>query len=252
LENLDFGSKDNYLSPLEEAGFIKKHLSGIKMGNDYDSGAYLLWALYPETKIFIDARYYPYKDWYGDYIDFCSGKNVMSFLKKYPCDLWCLTYNFPGLNYFIESPEWKLIYYGSSICLFARKDLPLPDYVSLKAKGLTSNLDISQAIKILHFSLKINDIDTAREIVHSMKGGFLFPKRNELICKSYLELGNALESRNLIREAIPEFQKAASFDTDQQALIYFKLGKLFLDIGDPDRAMAHYLKAVAVQRKVDR
>ncbi|HUN55001.1 MAG TPA: tetratricopeptide repeat protein [Smithella sp.] len=249
-KNLDFGSRDIYVSPVEEAEFIKKHLSGIKMGNDYESGAYLLWALYPETKIFIDARYYPYKEWYGDYNDFCLGKNVIPFLKKCPCDLWCLTYKSPVLNYFITSPEWKLIHYGSSVCLFARKDLPMPDNGSLRAKDLSSNLDIPQATRILLFSLKINDINTAREIVHSMKGGLLYPQRNELICKSYLELGNALESRNLIRDAIPEYQKAASFDTDKQALIYVKLGKLFLDTGDSDRAIEQYLKALDRDHKL--
>jgi len=245
-----WGFGNLYLNPAEEAGFIRKHLSGIKMCNDYESGSYLLWALYPETKVFIDARYGPYESWYKEYNDFCSGKNVMPFFKKYPCDLWCLTYNSPVLDYFIGAPEWKLIHYGSSVCLFARKDLPMPDNGSLTAKDLTSNLDISQAIKILLFSLKINDIDTAREVVHSMKGGFLFPQRNELIFKSYIELGNAFENRNLICEAIPEFQKAASFDTDKQSALYIKLGKLFLAIGEPDRAIEQYLKALDKDRNL--
>jgi len=63
-------------------------------------------------------------------------------------------------------------------------------------------------------------------------------------------LGNAFENRNLICEAIPEFQKAASFDTDKQSALYIKLGKLFLAIGEPDRAIEQYLKALDKDRNL--
>lgn len=240
-----WGFGNYYINPVEEANFIRKNLSGLKICNDYESGSYLLWALYPETKVFIDARYFPYKAWYREYDDFrSSGKNAEIFLKKYPCDVWCLTYKFPGLPYFIRSPEWKLIHYGSSVCLFARKDFPFTYRGSLSAKDIASNLDIFQAVRILHFSLKIDDIDTAREIVHSMNGGFLFPQRKALIFQARVELGTAFENHKMIREAIAEFQEAASIGADNQSVVYCKLGKLFLDIGEPDRAIGQYLKAL--------
>ena len=179
-----------------------------------------------------------------EYNDFRSGKNVVPFFMKYPCDLWCLTYDFPGLPYFMRSPEWKLIHYGSSVCLFVRKDFPLPDMGRLSEIGIASNLDISQATKILHFALKIKDLDTAHEIVNSMKIGFPFPQRKALILQAHVDLGTAFEERKMIREAIAEFQKAASINTDKQSALYCKLGKLFLDTGDPDRAIEQYLNAL--------
>jgi tetratricopeptide (TPR) repeat protein len=110
--------------------------------------------------------------------------------------------------------------------------------------GIASNLDISQATKILHFALKIKDLDTAHEIVNSMKIGFPFPQRKALILQAHVDLGTAFEERKMIREAIAEFQKAASINTDKQSALYCKLGKLFLDTGDPDRAIEQYLNAL--------
>ena len=46
-------------SPVEEAEFIKRYLPEYdKVGNDYDTGGYLIWALWPEAKIFIDPRFF--------------------------------------------------------------------------------------------------------------------------------------------------------------------------------------------------
>ena len=58
-----FGFGISYQNSVQEAEFIRNHLSNYFLGNDYDTGGYLLWALSPEQKIFIDPRYFPFKDW---------------------------------------------------------------------------------------------------------------------------------------------------------------------------------------------
>ena len=98
-----FGFWINYVNPVEEAEYIRKNFQGHHIGNDYDTGSYLLWYLKPEKKVFIDARYFPYKSWYHEYAEFEYGRSKKykdQFINKYPCDLWCVTYDFPQLSHF--------------------------------------------------------------------------------------------------------------------------------------------------------
>ena len=97
-------SNDYYCPPAMEADYIRSKFPHLRIGNDYSSGSYLLWSLWPGEKVFIDDRYFPYHTWYDEYNEFCYGndrtlKNL--FIKKYDCDLWCLSYSFPQLYYFM-------------------------------------------------------------------------------------------------------------------------------------------------------
>ena len=51
-----FGFGISSQSPVEAAAFIRDHLHAYRLGNDYTSGGYLLWALGPNTKVMIDPR----------------------------------------------------------------------------------------------------------------------------------------------------------------------------------------------------
>lgn len=79
-------------NPVEEAKFIKKYFPKAKIGNSYDQGAYLLWTLWPDNKVFFDSRHFPFKAWSDEFfIDFQKGRNFNKFIKKYPCDLWLVS-----------------------------------------------------------------------------------------------------------------------------------------------------------------
>jgi hypothetical protein len=47
-------SENDY--PSAEAGYVKTHLAGKRLFNEYGDGGYLIWALYPGTLAFIDGR----------------------------------------------------------------------------------------------------------------------------------------------------------------------------------------------------
>ena len=46
--------------PEKEVAFIKGHKLPGPFFNDYLTGGYMIWNLYPEYKVFIDPRYGPY------------------------------------------------------------------------------------------------------------------------------------------------------------------------------------------------
>ncbi len=237
-----FGFSSSYVSPYQEAEFIRAHYAGLRMGNDYDSGSYLLWALWPQTKVFIDARYFPYRSWYGEYVDFLFGKNVEAFLRKYPCDLWCLSYRFPGLAYFAGSPEWTLAHYGPAACVFVRSGIPVPDEMrkgNVSGEGLTPH----QALKVLRFSLAIGDIDTAKGVVSSMEVSRLRPPSGSLAWQAHVELGAALQERGMTDEAVSEFSRAIAIDNARPEL-YSRLGDIYRERGDLDSSEINYLKAL--------
>jgi tetratricopeptide (TPR) repeat protein len=237
-----FGFHSSFVNTYEEAEFIKSHYAGLRMGNDYSSGSYLLWALYPGTKVFIDARYFPYKSWYSEYVDFVKGRNVEAFLKKYPCDMWCLSYEFPGIRHFVKSPDWKIAHYGPAACVFVRQGIPIFDEKH-QSNIQEGSLSVYQGLRILEFSLSINDIDTAKRVASAMKTEFWCPKGRPLVFQAHVEMGSVLEKNNLVDEAISEFNQALLSD-EERPDVYNKLGDLYRKKGDLEKAQAQYLKAL--------
>jgi hypothetical protein len=77
--------------------------------NEMGYGSYLIWALYPETQVFIDPRVelYPLAFW-QDYISLTRGRDVPELLAKY--DIACVMLDLeaqPGLaETMIEIPGW--------------------------------------------------------------------------------------------------------------------------------------------------
>lgn len=117
----------DYVLPEREAAFIKKFNLPGPIFNDYLIGGYLIWALYPEYKIFIDPRYGPYwKETGPDYFNFESNATeyeLKKFNQKYPFKTAIFHYvasNF--IKLFMRSDEWKLMYFDDIAVVFVRKD----------------------------------------------------------------------------------------------------------------------------------
>lgn len=244
LNGIKFGGP-NYCDPVEEAAFIKKNYSGMILGNDYNSGSYLIWSLWPETKVLIDARYFPYQSWYSDYEEFVSGKGIRSFLQKYRCDVWCLTYDFPQLNYFISSPDWKLAYIGPSACIFVPA-------VTGKTEAVVSDavfrVELFQAIKIVYAALSYGDLDLAKRIVKTMQSDFPCSAQKRVICDAHNELGIALAKAHRLNEAARHFLYTISIDKDYEQG-YANLGNVHLIQGRVHEAAKFFSQAIRLNPK---
>ena len=110
--------------PKTEAEFIGKNLSDHKICNSYGEGGYLMWKLWPNQKVMIDARYFPYKSWFYEYVQFSNAINrgPTQKLMTFDCNLWLVsladTNLLPTLQ---EKNNWSLVFIGASAAVFVKK-----------------------------------------------------------------------------------------------------------------------------------
>ncbi|MGQ9844457.1 MAG: hypothetical protein ACUVRK_12980 [Spirochaetota bacterium] len=170
-----FGWGDSYMNSHDEAEFIATYYKGYKVGNPYNCGGYFLWRMYPDTKIMIDPRYFPFRSWYDEYIKFSSGErnDVEQFLQKYDFDVLHLQYmNLNLYPYFLENPNWKLAYYGTGGMVFVKKELPLPFERVMKNTYIFSYPSLHQSALIMGFALQIGHWSVCKKILDHMKQEF--------------------------------------------------------------------------------
>ncbi len=177
-----FGFGISYQNPVEEAGFIRNHLSAYQLGNDYTSGGYLLWALWPDMKVMIDPRQFPFKKWIDRYGAFHSGRRVRGFLRDFPFEVCCVRYECRGLvTWFLRAPDWKIAFYGPSAVVFARRDVPLTEGVPRVGQGIEGIKNITQALFVFDFAARIQDWDSARRVLADMRERFKCPNQQAKI-----------------------------------------------------------------------
>ena len=201
-----FGLGVSYRSPLGEAEFIRNNLAGCRLGNLYNSGGYLLWALWPDTKIFIDPRLFPFKKWYSQYHDFSNGHGIGKFLEKFPAEVWCLEYEFKTLlNWFIRSPDWKIAFYGPSAVIVVKKELESGKDPDFAGAGMGEIKNLNQALLVFNFSLIISDWHTAGDILSGMNKHFRSPpdRKRVTAASDFMEGKLAYLNR--------DYQKAAGY-----------------------------------------
>lgn len=153
-------------NPVDEAAYIKKYFPNARIGNSYNFGAYLLWTLWPDNKVFFDSRHFPYKHWSDEFFTARSTKGLSQLLAKYPCDLWAFDHSELYLSsYFRYSPDWKLAFYGRNGEVFVAKHIPLPGdkkyQISEKIAEIQSRIAI---FRVFLFALSIYDWETAELI----------------------------------------------------------------------------------------
>ena len=239
----------NYYSPVQEAEYIRTHLKGARVGNNYNSGAYLLWALWPGQKIFIDARYFPYRQWYREYGDAMYGRDDRArdaFLTRYGCDAWCTTYEYDHLSFFVHSPQWRLAHYGPSACIFVRKGKGFsPDADPCHPAVFT--VKPHQRLRILDFMVLAGDLDHAHAMAMTLEACRLCPSRNVQAAAGCVKAAEALGRAGRTDDAIACFERAMAIRPGQGPEVLTAMGNLYLKKGDQARAIASYLRALEVK-----
>ncbi len=163
----------SYQNPVDEAEFIRTHFAGRRLGNDYGGGAYLLWKLYPKTKVMVDPRGFPYRSWISRYQALADAKDMPGFLKDFPAEVWCVNHSYERLTaWFLRQPDWKLAYYGPSSAVFARSDIPIPEMEDRSAESIARISNASQALFVFRFAMAISDWDTSSQILARMRSHF--------------------------------------------------------------------------------
>jgi tetratricopeptide (TPR) repeat protein len=239
----------NYYSPVEEAEYIREHLKGYRLGNNYNSGAYLLWALWPGQKVFIDARYFPYRQWYREYGHAVYGRDDRvreAFLDRYGCDAWCTTYEYDHLSSFVRSPRWELAHYGPSACIFVRKGRGIsPDKDPCHPAVFT--VKPHQKLRILDLMLLAGDLDHAFAMGRTFEARRFCPSRNIQAAAGCVKAGEALGRAGRLDDAIACFERAVAIRPGLGPEVLTNMGNLHLRKGSPGKAVALYLEALEVK-----
>lgn len=167
------GFGNGYWNPEAEAEYLAQHFPVETLGNDYNSGGYLLWRLGPKTKVFIDARYFPYRSWFQDYLTLETTQGIEPLLKQYPADVWCVSLHLPRtVEWFRRSPDWTPAFYGSSAAIFVRRGTPVPEGGLHAAPAVADIKNLYQAIVVTAFAFDVNDLDGAARVVAGMEARF--------------------------------------------------------------------------------
>jgi hypothetical protein len=168
---LGFGN--GYWNPEEEAEYIARHFPGARIGNDYNSGGYLIWRLWPASRVFIDARYHPYRSWFQEYLQWESTSGIGAVIEKYPADLWCVDLLLPKTVYwFRTSPDWTPAFYGASAAVFVRRGSAVPGGGLQAGEGIDGIRNLYQALVVLAFALDAGDLNGAERVVAGMERRF--------------------------------------------------------------------------------
>lgn len=173
----------SYQNPVQASAFLKKYRPGKLLYNSYDTGGYLIYDLYPLYKVFMDPRYFPYKDWFEEYWNFNAGQTALDdFVKKYPFDVALLDYTTSGkcIIKFLESSRWRPVFYGQTAIVFVKRSTNFNHDIQGLDKHRFDDLHTLTQAKAAFFTAQnLYDIDTSDYILNIIKQKFSdMPGRN--------------------------------------------------------------------------
>jgi hypothetical protein len=117
-------------TPQDVVKFVRDNKLPGPIYNDYIIGGYLLWALYPDYKVFIDPRQglYAKHTWpdfqkYANTAPFTPEK-LKEFTDKYPFKIAIIHYAyFSQIQWLLSSPDWKLLFFDRVAAVIIHKSV---------------------------------------------------------------------------------------------------------------------------------
>jgi tetratricopeptide (TPR) repeat protein len=216
------------------ADFLKRHLDGGKVYNDFDIGGYLLWK---EIPVFVDGRIAPYvgTEVLNDFFRIYGGR--LELLDRYGIDWIYLPYGRAGqvdafnrLNRLIRaSGQWALVYWDDASLIYVRRAEKYSPVIKQHEYRYVNPA-------IFDFS------PLPREYLGELKRklaeepGALMPR---------IMAGNYFFYNGDAAMAEREFEKVLESDPDN-AVVHNNLGNTYLRQGRVKEAMASYKKSVKI------
>jgi hypothetical protein len=159
----------SYHNPVPEAEFLAQAKLGTRFYNTFDSGGYLLWRLYPQYRVMVDSRSFPYLDWFQDQYRFAYGTNFREFLARYPADIAIIDLNKEGCwRSFVRAGDWHLLFYGPTAAIFAHG--PAPAGHRIRESAVLRHLrNAKTAFTVFDFSVVIGDHEMAWNILTQLE-----------------------------------------------------------------------------------
>ena len=203
-----FGSNLVKYAPVKEVEFVKKYKLPGPIFNDYLIGGYLIWAMYPDYKVFIDPRYGPHwKEVGPDYFELLknmNAENLKKFTAKYPFKIALLHMRERNLIFlFLSLPDWRLLYFDKTAVVIIHKSvIPTLSQETLSTDMSTQRFrDVTNPYildNLFNFYLQIGPV-YAREIMEIFK-------QNVSVFFGYKEI-KLQEMQNLINQRELQMQQ---------------------------------------------
>lgn len=133
--------------PVQAVRYLREHPVPGRMFNDYKFGGYLVWALAPKNKVFIDGRGDIYEEaWvFSDYSDIVGLKpDAIALLQSYGINLCLVSPNGALATLLTASTGWKEIYKDTLSAIFVRQETT-PSRPGLNAAREGQNRRFSEA-----------------------------------------------------------------------------------------------------------
>jgi len=125
-----FGAGHEIWVPDREVHYIMDNDLPGPMFNDYLAGSYLIWTMYPEYKVAIDGRHFPYAgqvfaDWAGIGSKYpLNPQGLRTFTDKYPARIALIHHNYQNLiRWFERSPDWALAYFDVTAIVMVHRSV---------------------------------------------------------------------------------------------------------------------------------
>jgi len=201
----------------------------------------------------IDPRYFPFRNWYSRYVDFNNGKNVDSFIKDNPFEVFSMQYGSVGLlNYFLNLPDWRPAFYGPSGPVFVKKNIPLYENRLQRAHTLGNIRNVFTALYTFSFALKIRDFNGAVIVYNGMKRNFSNRSQNAYVIAAENVLkGTLMFYRRKYDEAMQYFNRCAGIiqvDPDILSAIYYYSAVDAWSADNPKAALKQVQSALSLKR----
>jgi hypothetical protein len=119
-----FGTNWEESYPVKEVEYIKKAKPPGNIWNDYLSGGYLLWALYPDYKIFIDPRYGGYmRNFMPTAEEYRTPAGVESYTKRFPFKAAIVGYHEWQFLAWLLKADWRIAFLDKNALVIVHKSI---------------------------------------------------------------------------------------------------------------------------------
>lgn len=119
-----FGTNWKASYPVREAEFVKKAKLPGNIWNDYVSGGYLLWGLYPEYKVFIDPRYGAYMRYHMPTDEeYKTPEGVEAYMKRYPFKVALVAFSESRVVEWLLKADWRIVFLDKNALVLIHKSI---------------------------------------------------------------------------------------------------------------------------------
>jgi hypothetical protein len=119
-----FGTNWEESYPIKEVEYIKKAKPPGNIWNDYLTGGYLLWALYPDYKVFVDPRYGGYmRNFMPTAEEIRTPEGLESYRKRFPFKAAIVAYHERGFIEWLLKADWRIAFLDKNALVIMHKSI---------------------------------------------------------------------------------------------------------------------------------